>query len=141
MAYQKDYILRMIEMMGDLIAAILGQIKKGDYDTATRSVENAYQQFLREDAAFFSAIPREKLTEKLLGEHNYTNGHLEILSSLFFAQAELLFATGKKGESLGFYEKSALLLEFVIKESRTYSSERESHLLSLKDRIRTLTQD
>lgn len=128
-------------MMGDLIAAILGQIKKGDYATASRSIETAYPQFLREDAAFFAMIPREKLTEKLLGEHNYTNGHLEILSSLFFAQAELLFATGKKHESLELYEKSALLLEFVIRESRTYSTDRENHLLGLKEKIRTLKPD
>ncbi len=29
--YQKDYILRMIEMLGDLIAGIFGLIRKGEY--------------------------------------------------------------------------------------------------------------
>jgi hypothetical protein len=33
--YQRDYILRMIEMLGDLIAAIMGSIKKVDYKQAS----------------------------------------------------------------------------------------------------------
>ena len=32
MSFQRDYLLRMIEMMGDLIAALLGKIKKKEFD-------------------------------------------------------------------------------------------------------------
>jgi hypothetical protein len=74
--YQKDFILRMIEMIGELIAGILGLIKKGDFGQASQSIEIAYSNFLREDASFFRSISKEKLTEKLIHEHNYTNGHL-----------------------------------------------------------------
>jgi hypothetical protein len=137
MAFQRDYILRMIEMMGDLIAAILGLIKKGDYDTASKSIDNAYHQFLREDASFFSLIPKEELTEKLLNEHNYTNGHLEILSELFYAQAELLNGQGKHSESIAFYEKSMILLDYVIRESRTYSFDKEKKLSELREKSKS----
>jgi len=34
-----------------------------------------------------------------------------------------------------------LLLEFVIKESRTYSPDRENHLLNLREKIGTLHRD
>jgi hypothetical protein len=137
MAFQRDYILRMIEMMGDLIAAILGLIKKGDYDTASKSIDNAYHQFLREDASFFSLIPKEELTEKLLNEHNYTNGHLEILSELFYAQAELLNGQGKHSESIAFYEKSMILLDYVIRESGTYSFDKEKKLSELREKSKS----
>jgi hypothetical protein len=132
MAFQQDYILRMTEMIAELIAAILGLIKKGDYDTASRTIDNAYHQFLREDASFFNMIPKEELTGKLLKEHNYTNGHLEILSGLFFAQAELLEGNGRHSESLVFYEKSMILLDYVIRGSKTYSVEKEKQLSYLK---------
>lgn len=131
----------MIEMMGDLIAAIMGLIKKGDYDTALKSIDNAYHQFLREDASFFTLIPKEDLTEKLIKEHNYTNGHLEILSELFFVQAELLYSEGKSAESLVFYEKSLILLDFVLRESRTYSFDKEKKLSELKERVAGLRAD
>ena len=38
--YQKDYILRMIEMLGDLIAGIFGLIRKGEYSKACRKYSN-----------------------------------------------------------------------------------------------------
>jgi len=85
--YQKDYILRMVEMIGDLIAAFLGLLKKGDLDQAEKLMERGYTELLRNDASFFLLIPKEQLTDKLLGEHHYEHYHLEILSELFFAEA------------------------------------------------------
>ena len=60
--YQKDYILRMIEMLGELIRAILGLIVKGNFQQAEEKLNEAYLTFLRKDASFFHLIPLEKLT-------------------------------------------------------------------------------
>jgi len=122
--YQKDFILRMIEMLAELVAGILGLIKKGD--------------LLKEDSTFFNKIPLNELTDNLIKEHNYTNGHLEILLELFYAQAELLFAQKNYSKSLGFYQKSLYLLEFIIKESQTFSFEKQSKISTLKNRIAEL---
>lgn len=136
--YQRDYILRMIEMLTDLIAGILGLIKKGDFQKASQSLDNAYFDYLKQDASFFKNIPKEDLTIKLLKEHNYNNGHLEILFELFYAQAELSNAKGNQIESLIFYEKSLILLDFIIKESKSFSLEKQSKLSSLQNRIAEL---
>ena len=133
--YKKDYILRMIEMIADLIAGILGLIKKGDFQKASQSLDNAYYDFLKQDAAFFQNIPTKELTNKLLIEHNFTNSHLEILSELFYAQAELLNAQGNQIESLNFYEKSLVLLNFVIKGSKTFSIEKQSKVSLIQNQI------
>ncbi len=126
--YQKDYILRMIEMMADLIAAILNLIRKGEYPQASRAIENAFYDYLKQDAAFFNRIPKEELTGTLLTEHNFTSGHLQILSELFYAQAELSAALGNRADSLQFYEKSLILLEFVDKQSQTFSAQRQERM-------------
>lgn len=136
--YQRDYILRMLEMLTDLIAGILGLIKKGDYQKASQSLNSAYYDFLKQDASFFQGIPKEDLTVRLLKEHNYNNGHLEILSELFYAQAELSNAQGNQKESINFYEKSLILLDFVIKESKSFSLEKQAKLSSLQNRIAEL---
>ncbi len=133
--YQKDYILRMIEMMADLIAAVLSLIRKGHYPQATRAIENAFYDFLKKDAAFFNRIPKEDLTGTLLKEHNFTNGHLQILSELFYAQAELSAAQGKRDDSVQFYEKSLILLEFIEKDSKTFSVERQERISLIRNRI------
>ena len=125
----------MIEMLADLIAGILGLIKKGDFQQASQSLENAYYDFLKQDAAFFSSIPTNELTNKLLKEHHFTNGHLEILSELFYAQAELFYAQKNQIASLDFYEKSLILLNFVIKESNTFSIEKQSKVTLIQNQI------
>ena len=107
--YHKDYILRMIEMVGQIIAAILGNIKGGDYEKPSELLSNLYYDVLREDAAYFRTLTEEDMTKKLLEEHNYTNGHLEILAELFNAEAELSMAKGANKESIGYSQKSLIL--------------------------------
>ncbi len=136
--YQKDYILRMIEMLGELIAAILGLVKKGDYQKASEQLGRIYYNMLKEDAGFFKAIPLERLTDKLLKEHNYTNGHLEILAELFNAEAELDLAQDKRDLSLEFSQKSLLLLDFIEKEEKTYSIDKENKMSLIRNRISLL---
>jgi len=133
--FQKDYLLRMIEMIGDLIAALLGLIKKGDFEQAEKIIERGYIELLRRDASFFQLIPREQLTDKLLGDHHYTNGHLEILSELFFAEATLSEAQNKLDNSIIYYEKSLTLLEFLEKEDKTWSAKREERIKLLNEKI------
>lgn len=133
--FQKDYILRMVEMIGDLIAALLGLIKKGDFEQAEKMLERGYYELLRRDASFFQLIPKEQLTDKLLGDHHYTNGHLEVLSELFFAEAMLSEAQNKWDNSLIYYEKSLTLLEFLEKEDKTWSAKREERIKLLNEKI------
>jgi len=138
--YQKDYILRMIEMIGDLIAVLLGLIKKGDLEQAEKILERGYFELLRRDASFFQLIPKEQLTDKLLGDHHYTNGHLEVLSELFFAEATLSEAQKKLNNSLICYEKAFVLLEYLEQEDKTWSEKREERINLLKERIAILSE-
>lgn len=138
--YQRDYILRMIEMLAELIAGILGFIKKGDYRKASKMLENAYHDFLKQDAAFFHNIPKEEITDKLLHEHNYTNGHLEVLAELMHAEAELAYAKNDKPKSLACYEKSLKLFEFVLEETKTFSFDKQAKVEGIKKRMDTLTE-
>lgn len=133
--YRKDFIMRMIEMIGELVAGILGYIKKGEFSKASESIEKAYTDTLNEDAAFFAKIPLEDLTNILIEKHNYSNGHLEILLELFYAQAELSFAQKNMDESKVFYQKSLKLLSYVLEENKVFSFEKQARLQYLKDRI------
>jgi hypothetical protein len=137
--YQKDYILRMIEMLGDLIAAVLGLARKGDFQQATVKLERIYYDMLKEDAAFFRSIPKEDLTHVLLEKHDYTNGHLEILAELFNAEAELAEAQGNPQDCLEYSEKSLLLFEFIDLQQKTLSLDRLDKMTLIRDRITKLT--
>ena len=133
--YQKDYILRMIEMLGDMLAAIFGLAVKGDYNQASERLERIYYDMLKEDAAFFREIPGEDLTRRLLKEHNYTSGHLEILAELFNAEADIAMVQGKNEESLGYFEKSLLLFEYIDADQKTLSLERLEKMGAIREKI------
>ena len=137
--YQKDYILRMIEMLGDLIAAVFGLVRKGHFQQANENLERIYYDMLKEDAAFFRSIPKEDLTHDLLEKHNYTNGHLEILAELFNAEAELAAAQGNQKGCLEYSEKALLLFEFIDLQQKTLSLERLDKMTLIRDRITKLT--
>jgi hypothetical protein len=133
--YQRDYILRMVAMLGDMIAGILGLIKKGDLKQASEKLDRLYYDMLRRDAVIFRELPEDELTNTLLHEHNYTYGHLEILAELFNTEAELCIARGDKAGSLDFSRKTLVLLEFIDKESRTFSRERMDKIEMIRQRI------
>ncbi len=137
--YQKDYILRMIEMFGELLAGIFGLIKKGQYDRASEQIGKVYYDLLKEDASFFRVIPEEDLTQKLMKEHNYTNGHLEILAELFNAEAELALAQGNNPGCMEYSRKSLILFEFIDEDLKTYSLERINKMESIRKRIETVS--
>ena len=121
--YQKDYILRMLEIIGELVARIIGLILKKDLQQASVLLESAYRDFLKEDASYFQKLPKEQLTNKLLVEHDYTNDHLRILAELFYAEAKLSAAKKNETSSFEYYEKSLLLFEFLEEHSTSYSLE------------------
>ncbi len=130
----------MIEMLGDLLRAIFGMIRNKNFIGAEESINEAYLSMLRKDSAFFQQIPADKLTATLIEDHNYTNGHLEILAELLFAEAELLTAGNKKAESLPFYHKSLLLFEYVENVYRTYDEERIRKINDIGEKIKNLQE-
>jgi hypothetical protein len=138
--YQKDYILRMIEQVGKLIAGILTMIKEGEFSKASEEISDIYSDILQEDAAIFRTLPEDELTNKLLNEHNYSGSHLEILAALFNAEAELELAQGRRTGSLEYFRKSLILYEFIDKEYRTYSAERLNQIESIRKRIAELNK-
>ena len=133
--YQRDYILRMIEMLARLIAGILKLIKSGDMNQASQALQNAYGVAFQHESLTLKTIPEEELIETLLQVHNYTTGHLEMLAELFYAEAELLLAEKKFAESLPLFRKSLALYEHIDREYRSYSQERQDRMKAIRERL------
>ncbi len=137
--YQRDYILRMIEMIGDFIAAIMGLIRKGKFEEAEERLSNLYYNVLKEDAAFFRNLKEKDLTGSLLKSHNYTNDHLEILAELFNAEAELSLARNMQKECLEYSRKSLILFEFIDAKQKVYSLDRINKMEMIRKRIEKIS--
>jgi hypothetical protein len=136
--YEKDYILRMIEMLGDLLRAIFGWIGKGKLEEAETKINEAYLTFLRKDAGFFHRIPEADLTAVLLSDHHYTHGHLEVLAGLMHAEGALYEAKGESRLAAGFFRKSLRVYTFLEENDRTWSEARRDTMATLREAIRRL---
>jgi len=136
--YEKDYILRMIEMLGDLLRAIFGWIGKGKLEEAGDKINEAYLTFLRKDAGFFHRIPEADLTTVLLSDHHYTHGHLEVLAGLMHAEGALHEAKGDKEAAVAFYRKSLRVYGFLEENDRTWSEARRNTMDSLHATLQRL---
>lgn len=130
--YKKDFIMRMIEMLAELIAGILGLLKEGKIEEASEKLDNAYTDLLKEDATFFKNIDIDKLTSTLLDEHNYTNDHLEILSELFYTEGKIHETQENFTQAHHFYKKALRLYEHVVNHSSTFSFTQQNKLNTLK---------
>jgi len=133
--YQRDYILRMIETIAQVVAAILRLIKTGDLRQASQVLQNAYGIAFQHEALKLKALPEEGLVDTLLQEYLFTSGHLEMLAELFYADAELLQAENKISESMSYYRKSLALFEYIDKEYRSYSQERQDKMQSIREKL------
>jgi hypothetical protein len=136
--YQRDYILRLIEQMINTLAVFFGLLKKEDLSKAGDLLSNAYYELLKEEAAFFRAIPEEELTGELLEKHNYTNDHLEIVAELFNAEAELCLAQGNKTDALSWTRKSLRLFRYYDQATKTYDRKRIDKMEAMERRISEL---
>ncbi len=133
--YQKDYILRMIEMFGEFMQALFGMIRKGQYKKASLAIENAYTELLQKNSAEILHIPSEALVTTLQHEHRFNEQQIEIVAGLLYAEAELLLRQKHLSESRENYQKSLLIYEFLDETQKTYSQERQETLETLRKRI------
>ena len=136
--YQKDYILRMIEMFAKFISLIISKITKGEYKEAEELLEESYKMLLKENAAKFTFIPKEKITDQLLSDNNFEKEHLEILAQLFKVEAELRFAQKNTELSLDFYQKALIIFEFLDNNSTDFSIQRKMDIDEIKEKINKL---
>lgn len=96
-AIKEDYIMRMIEMMGEVIIAALNLKKAGKYDDAEQTLENALTTLLPEHGDLIEMVD-EETTISLLGSSELAQAYVELL--LERAELKLLRGDILDGESL-----------------------------------------
>ena len=136
--YQRDYILRLVAMLGEMLAGILGLIRKGDTKQASDKLRKVYGDFLKENSEPLRSIPEEDLLSQLGTRENFTAGHYEMLAEIFRAEGELCHATGDLDGARAFYRKSLLLFRHADRESRTYSRDRQDKMEKLQEGLENL---
>lgn len=131
---QKDYILREIEKLGDLIMGLLGKLKKsiGSPDISIGELMEDAQDVLSKEIGFdlelFVSLAEAEVGHYLAEFQGMNIQNRELL-------ADLLKETGEHyaGEAGRIYlEKAQILFELCKLEDKTYSFERERKISEIQ---------
>jgi hypothetical protein len=128
---KEDYLLKYLEKLSRVIAAMLGLRDKGFPEDALRLADETYKELLGFDVEELAIMPVEKFVE-LIHKHGYTSSHLEIMARLAHETANALNTRTDSENSNSFYEKTLQLYYLLNEKDKTFSFEREMIIDELK---------
>lgn len=132
---KEDYLLKYIEKLSRVIAAMLGLREKGFPEDALRLADEIYKEFLDVDLVLLSMMSVSEF-EGIVRKASYSSTYLDALAKL---TNETAVCTAAKGDVIGmriFCEKALLLYQLLNEKDKTYSFEREMIISELKELIK-----
>ena len=139
---RKDYILRMIEEIAKVIAAILGLLKKGDVEQAQKLYAGALNRAFNLDEDRVLDMDVEQLRAIFENQFGESYEGLEIIAGLLVKGGDIHLENNDENKAELCYLKSLSLYNLVEMESGTYSLNRQAEMRkvtqlidALKDRV------
>ena len=128
MGIERDYLMRQLMMLFDVIQKIFNFRKKGQKEEAEEQIRYFYNYLKLETKIQEKSI--ESLLDYLVSEKKFTNNHLEMVAFVLKEQGELAENSEQK---LDFFRKAWFLLDKVDRESTSFSMDRQMKLAELKE--------
>ncbi len=128
MGIERDYLMRQLMMLFDVIQKIFNFRKKGEKEEAEEQIRYFYNYLKLETRIQEKSI--ESLLDYLVSEKKFTNNHLEMIAFVLKEQGELAEDSAQK---LDFFRKAYFLLEKVDRESTSFSMDRQMKLAELRE--------
>ena len=121
---KEDYLLKYLEKLSRVIAAMLGLRDKGYPEDALRLAEETYKELLNYNIDELAIMPVDVFVEAIRNE-GYSSTHLDIMAQLAHETAKSLFEKGEVEKANQFYGKTLQLYYLLNEKDKTFSFERE----------------
>lgn len=131
MGVEKDFLMRQLMLLFEVIQKIIRRRKEGEKGKAEDEI-NYFYQILNVDTEIRN-MNIEQLINLLEKEKKLTNEHIEMVAFVIKEQGELEDDASQK---IDFFSKSYFLLEKVDRESVTFSMNRQMKLAELKEYLK-----
>ena len=112
---KEDYLLKYLEKLSRVIAAMLGFRDKGFPEDGLRLADETYKEMLKIDLDELAVMPVEIFMERIRKE-GYNSTYLEAISQLTHETAKSFQTKGNDTNAKNFYLKS-LHLYYLLKSS------------------------
>ena len=131
---KEDYLLKYLEKLSRVIAAMLGFRDKGFPEDGLHLADETYREMLDIDLDELELMPVELFIERMKKE-NYNASYLQVLTQLTNETANTFSDLGNKEKALNFYNKCLHLYYLLNEKDKTFSFEREMIISELKQLI------
>lgn len=128
MGIEKDFLMRQLMLLFDVIHKIFRHRKKGENEEAEEQIQYFYTSLKIDDD--LEKLTIEQLTDLLENRKKLTNEHIELVAFVLKEQGELV---GEEWKRIDLFRKSYFLLEKVERESVSFSMDRQMKLAELKE--------
>ena len=128
MGIEKDYLMRQLMMLFEVIGKIIRYRRKGENEEALDEIQYFYECLNIEKE--INSMSIENLLNLLEKEKKLTNEHIEMIAFVIKEQGEL---SETKESKLDFFRKSYFLLDKVERESITFSMDRQMKMAELRE--------
>ena len=127
MGIERDYLMRQLMMLFDVIQKILRYRKNGDIEQAEKQINYFYTCLKIDDDV--EKLSVAQLLELLQVKKQLSNEHIELVAFVLKEQGELV---ADKNRQTDLFRKSYFILEKVERESTSFSMDRQMKLAELK---------
>ena len=132
---KEDYLLKYLEKLSRVLAAMLGLRDKGFPEEALRLADETYKDLLTIDLDSISSMPVNEFIE-IVRKNSYPTSYIEALAKITKETANCYTALGRIQERRIFSEKALLLYQLLNEKDKTFSFEREMIISELKELIK-----
>jgi hypothetical protein len=132
---KEDYLLKYLEKLSRVIAAMLGFRDKGFPEDGFRLADETYKEMLDISIDELRIMPVAIFIEKVRKE-NYNPSYLQAIALLTNETANTFRANENNAEAKSFYLKSLHLYYFLNEKDKTFSFEREMIISELENKTK-----
>lgn len=129
---KEDYLLKYLEKLNRVIAAMLGFREKGLPLESIRLADEAYKEMLGVNIEELAQLDNASFVE-IINKNRYNGSHLELISQLAYQTALAYKANGNEVFATNYFTKTLSLYNLLNEKDKTFSLEREMIIENLKD--------
>ena len=133
---KEDYLLKYLEKLSRVIAAMFGFRDKGFPEDAIRLADETYKELLDFNLDELAVMPLERFID-LIRQKGYTSTYLETLATLAYETANSFELIENESFAQSFYLKTLHIYLIMNEKDKTFSFEREMIISELKEKTTT----
>ncbi len=128
---KEDYLLKYLEKLSRVIAAIFGFRDKGFLEDAIRLADETFKELLNINLETITVMPVEKFISTIKAE-SYNSSYIEALAKITHETAGSYLDLNIKNEANVFFLKALYLYRYLNEKDKTFSFEREQIIAELE---------